>query len=147
MISIKSAIDELNRSEIIRDDGEPAMCTPGELIILLERLKALDSLTKRVPISMTLKQWAPGRKPGTTVRVVTNINMDIITPIDTDERTVNTVLQTLESVMEGPPSSLSLISALEKVCSFHGWRRSPPGPPKEDIDLVFDYTNDPERKD
>lgn len=111
MISIQQAIEELNRSEIIRDDGEPAMATSGELIILLQRLQALDAMTHRIPVALVLKR--DGR-----VDLTTNLSVEV--PLDVDAKEVETVLMAARSQVDKPTPGKSL-EAVRKVCDFNGW--------------------------
>lgn len=145
MISIQQAIEELQGSEIIRDDGSPAMCTAGELVILLDRLQHLESLTKETPLTVTLKR----QRPGPVALEQSSMLLNIVTPIDVDKGDIELAMRLTRGIMEEmeefgkvPNMGSLAITAIDKICRSNGWRyESQPSVIPASIDLFIDFTD------
>lgn len=113
MVPIETAIEELNRGDVdlVSSTGNEPVTTAGELVILLERLRDLDSLTHVIPLAIVVKR---------TGRVDLTTHLSVTVPIDVDAAEVQNVLMAARSLVDEPLPG-KILAAVRQACDFNGW--------------------------
>lgn len=114
MVPIETAIEELNRGDVdlVSSTGDEPVTTPGELVILLERLRDVDGMTHKLPLQLIL------RRNGMCTQFTT---VGITVPADVDAARAQELLRPALSMGCPKPTLQKVVDHVRRVCEFNGW--------------------------